>query len=1109
MVCGVQLYLMNTRPDKNSDWLLFDSKSNSVWNSSVAPIGKGNEMPSLPSKFIRSIENLLLDHPNGIERAKFLEAYKAKYKEDFPLIDFGFENLMALLGHLAKRNVVHLKFSGYTPIVCMPFCFSSQDDMFVGLRKDDDFINALYPMDVVKYNEVIPLQELPEDLAPGYSFDIQVAEVESPSLFWFQIWEKNLQEEFEAMMDEMQVFYNGNGPSVHKMPEAIIMIGQYCAAKYPSASAPDAEWHRAIISSLPSLHEAEVYYIDYGSKLKLQYSEIYFLDSRFSKLPCQAHRGCLTNIRPIGYGLWKKLKHMPESNDICTVKPTWTKTCFYYFLSLVSNKPMVATVTHIRKLDNFLSMGLTDTNEEEDRHINDLLVTAKLAEFGVMSEEDEFPCFSPHRHESEHSSPGGSSSPMPLQRPIMAGNGYDKSSHYSTSSLKPSSSSASPATSACADNENGGSGVTSIPTISNGEEHLRDQSLTRAQREEEQLRLQALQEKLEGTILLEEAKRLEQEKKMEEVRKKLEIHQQCVELKKLEEVRWLEDQRQLDEQRRLEEQRWLEEQRRLKEQRLLEEQRQLEEQRWLGECRWLEEQRQLEKQRWLEEQRLLNEKKQMEEKAKQEAQLRFELQKLLIQEKLLSIQKQQFQAQLLFLSAQNSMSAIMPIGINSLLGSQPTLQPEMLNMMTKVNPPPGLPQLMAGGMPNNSLPSGGINPFQNLASLGNFSFQNQSIPLWNEVGNNLGGFLTSDFGGSGDNIAPKHTLYVPPGFKHLDNVTTPSQVPSAAKTPLSSNPGLVSNGIAISESGKLVVRPDSKLDNTEEPMTTDDNCSNKDPSRTAKFNSLPQVFGVGSSEAGSLEVSVNISKSSDSHPRKSEDVVNPVDGPGTVLSQSKKGRDGDEPSYISEPVVINPWSVQNSFVSSHVPQPKNYSPECSSIKGKSSGKAISPKALGVLNSLLESCKVHDKHTPSVAKEDASQKYLQAGERKVECDAQEKWKITIETPNSEDDSMDFMKGCLNGRAVNVIDVKGTKCVLTEEIMTLFFKNLPVHVALKIAELRPNGHKIKSLTINPLKERTLCQKISRLKIIEINPKGSDIYFTTVETLHYLCSALDGPK
>ncbi|XP_023223785.1 uncharacterized protein LOC111625005 [Centruroides sculpturatus] len=148
------------------------------------------------------------------------------------------------------------------------------------------------------------------------------------------------------------------------MPDTFVGIDHICAALWT-----DDNWHRGIITGIPSKDSVEVLYVDYGTKCTILRTHLRFLKKEFMILPIQAIKGRLANIKPSNGRRWCE-----KSKSI--------------LLALCRDKPLAALVTN-KKYKERISLCLCDVSDKDDLHINDALVREGLAILATDPSEDE------------------------------------------------------------------------------------------------------------------------------------------------------------------------------------------------------------------------------------------------------------------------------------------------------------------------------------------------------------------------------------------------------------------------------------------------------------------------------------------------------------------------------------------------------------------------------------------------------------------------------------------------------------------------------------------------------------------------------------------------
>lgn len=101
------------------------------------------------------------------------------------------------------------------------------------------------------------------------------------------------------MMDELDMFYQKLGYNQTEedflaRTKQLLTVGDYVATLWT-----DQMWYRARIVHIIDHDTFEVFYIDYGTKMKVKKRELFLLDDRFFKFPAQAIKTELAGIEPV------------------------------------------------------------------------------------------------------------------------------------------------------------------------------------------------------------------------------------------------------------------------------------------------------------------------------------------------------------------------------------------------------------------------------------------------------------------------------------------------------------------------------------------------------------------------------------------------------------------------------------------------------------------------------------------------------------------------------------------------------------------------------------------------------------------------------------------
>ncbi len=98
------------------------------------------------------------------------------------------------------------------------------------------------------------------------------------------------------LMDELEGYYEDpDRARATRMNTTHMLEGMYCVAPYGE----DQMWHRAKIVKILAVGEAQVFYIDYGTRGKVSQDSLRFMHRRFAALPAQAVYCQLYGIRPL------------------------------------------------------------------------------------------------------------------------------------------------------------------------------------------------------------------------------------------------------------------------------------------------------------------------------------------------------------------------------------------------------------------------------------------------------------------------------------------------------------------------------------------------------------------------------------------------------------------------------------------------------------------------------------------------------------------------------------------------------------------------------------------------------------------------------------------
>ncbi|ESO83883.1 hypothetical protein LOTGIDRAFT_236389 [Lottia gigantea] len=351
------------RPNPSGDFILFDATAPVSPSEVKRKISYANDR-IVSDEIKEAIKQVLQTNPDGITMANFPSAFYDLTGKQIDPAAMGFSSFESLLLSLTD-NVLQATYKGKECVV-----LNARDTNEP--RRYDHLLEKYHP-----HAEPVPphLESLhkkcsiPEDsILPGTYYTAQklpevtsdyievfVSNIVSPGLFWLQLRGKRTSEALENLMDDLAEYYMTSDSKRYLMPEYLYMIGQLCAVIFPE----DNNWHRGIITGIRSMEVIEVYFVDYGNTCAVPKNTLRLLRSRFRKLPAQAIQARLANVKPI--------------------KEVWCVGARDRLLQICTNKPLVGFLTAVR--DRVLSLCLTDTSQEEDIHLNDLLVEECYAKF--------------------------------------------------------------------------------------------------------------------------------------------------------------------------------------------------------------------------------------------------------------------------------------------------------------------------------------------------------------------------------------------------------------------------------------------------------------------------------------------------------------------------------------------------------------------------------------------------------------------------------------------------------------------------------------------------------------------------------------------------------
>ncbi|XP_063916761.1 tudor domain-containing protein 5-like isoform X2 [Zophobas morio] len=319
----------------------------------------------VPVKVQTNLLNLLKKFPDGIECTKFPAEYRAMYKKNIHYEEYGYRSLIEMCLDLPKifNYVQHsshdyMLYDKKQPLPSQDLKKNSakhvQTENVITTHVLEDLpklnwktSSALLPSDVFTINDQMS-RFFPADIQEEDILDITIGEIYDLSKFWFYMTFGDL----DPLMDELQIFFSKNS-TAYLVPELLLEEGLYCVAMYSGL------YHRCVIVNMvPKIPECvRVFFVDYGTVENVPSKEIWFLPKRFGEVPCQAIRGRLANIYPVG-------ENQP-----------WKVSTVRRLEQLITNRVVVGKVTRVDEKDHFVDLYLADiTNKDKIFYINDIFV---------------------------------------------------------------------------------------------------------------------------------------------------------------------------------------------------------------------------------------------------------------------------------------------------------------------------------------------------------------------------------------------------------------------------------------------------------------------------------------------------------------------------------------------------------------------------------------------------------------------------------------------------------------------------------------------------------------------------------------------------------------
>lgn len=165
--------------------------------------------------------------------------------------------------------------------------------------------------------------------SPGVDqFDVVVTDVIHPGEIWGQVLDAEARTSLNVLMEQINEYC-----MTASVPTSPPQPSQECCAQFSQ----DGRWYRARVLECPSPGQVGVQYVDFGNSELLSTDRIRPMKDEFSRLPAQALKLSLANIRPI--------------------HQVWNQEAVRW-LGYILNRELKARVVH--RLSDYLVVTLTD-----------------------------------------------------------------------------------------------------------------------------------------------------------------------------------------------------------------------------------------------------------------------------------------------------------------------------------------------------------------------------------------------------------------------------------------------------------------------------------------------------------------------------------------------------------------------------------------------------------------------------------------------------------------------------------------------------------------------------------------------------------------------------
>jgi len=271
--------------------------------------------PTLPLQVKQQFKLLVTKYPLLTENS-IGTCYSRMFNKNLDPQVFGHSSLNSLFCSLATSKIVHMSYENcavtikptketlaemtqnvYTQEACDLTQLEVRSDKMKEVPSDSVEKGKFGPSDDCIYSQHhLPEVKLSPRLIEGETFPIVLTQVESPSLFWFNLYSDENFEQLKKVMDKMDEFYGGiEGDKYRINNTSEVDKFTVLAATYKKTG-----FHRAFVVKILSLESLKLFYVDFGTSDVQKLKHCRFLHKQFATLPAQAIKARLWGVKPFG-----------------------------------------------------------------------------------------------------------------------------------------------------------------------------------------------------------------------------------------------------------------------------------------------------------------------------------------------------------------------------------------------------------------------------------------------------------------------------------------------------------------------------------------------------------------------------------------------------------------------------------------------------------------------------------------------------------------------------------------------------------------------------------------------------------------------------------------